>query len=100
MACQPSHRRASRVRPDEQGFKPRRAEVPPRAYRIITVQTTTVAGSAAQATGAGCATRHAGASVKHRILVVEDNALNRELLCPWPRGCGSSQNCVVSRLSR
>jgi len=83
MACQPSHRRPSRVRPDEQGFEPRRADVPPRAYRIITAQTTTVAGSAGQATGARYATRHAGANVKHRILVVEDNALNRELLCDW-----------------
>src|SRR5260370_42522717 len=83
MAARPSHRRPSRVRPDEQGFKPRRADVPSRAYRIITAQTTTVAGSAGQATGARYATRHAGASVKHRILVVEDNALNRELLCDW-----------------
>jgi CheY-like chemotaxis protein len=42
-----------------------------------------VARSIGQAIAACRGPQCAGESVKHRILVVEDNPLNRELLCDW-----------------
>src|SRR4029077_10803256 len=83
VARQPSHRRSSGFRSDEQGFEPRGAALSSLACRIAALQTATVAGSPAQATGAYSSAGCIGESVRYLILVVEDNLMNRELLCDW-----------------
>src|SRR6266478_10153535 len=47
------------------------------------LQTATLARGAAEANRACGGSECGGEGVRHRILVVEDNPLNRELLCDW-----------------
>src|SRR5229473_1987539 len=83
MARQPSHRWPSGIRSDQQRLEPRRAELSAYPRRSIASQATTLARSADQATRARGGSVDSGEGVKHCILVVEDNPLNRELLCDW-----------------
>src|ERR1700719_4224267 len=83
MARQPPYCRSSRLCSYQQGLESGRTGLSPHPCRSATSQAATLARCSDQATRA-CG-RHAprGEGVKHAILVVEDNPLNRELLCDW-----------------
>src|SRR5260370_460733 len=83
MARQPSHRWPSRVRFDQQGLEQGRGELSAYPCRSTSSQTATLARSVDQATRTRGGSAGGGEGVRHRILVVEDNPLNRELLCDW-----------------
>src|SRR6202790_3156023 len=83
MARQPSHCWPSRTRSDQQGLEPRRAKLSAYPRRSSSSQTAALARRAAEATRPRDGPACRGESVKPRILVVEDNPLNRELLCDW-----------------
>src|ERR1700694_5019118 len=83
MAFQSSHGRSSRVRTDQQGSDQGGGKVHPRACRIAFPEAEFLAGAVDQATGARSNLPVFGERLKYGILVVEDNQLNRELLCDW-----------------
>src|ERR1700682_6760657 len=83
MALQSSHGRSSCIRSDQQGPDDGRTALFAYAFRNASPEAAALARSACQATGAGRLSRCGGKSVRYRILVVEDNPLNRELLCDW-----------------
>src|SRR5260370_7580807 len=83
MARQPSHRWPSRIRFDQEGREEGRGELAAYAWRSASSQTATLARSIDQATRARGGSACGGEGVRHAILVVEDNPLNRELLCDW-----------------
>src|SRR5713226_3603628 len=83
MAFQLSHGRSSRVCTDQQGINQRGGKVHPRACRIAFPEAEFLAGTVDQAIGARGNLPIFGERLKHCILVVEDNQLNRELLCDW-----------------
>src|SRR5467141_5380090 len=83
MARQPSHRWPSRIRFDQQGLDQGRGELSAYPCRSASSQTATLARSIDQATRARGGSAYNGEGVRHAILVVEDNPLNRELLCDW-----------------
>src|SRR6266852_2294919 len=83
MAFQPSHRRPSRVCTDQQGSNQGGGKVYPRACRIAFPEAEFLARTVDQAIGARGDLPVFGERLKHCILVVEDNQLNRELLCDW-----------------
>src|SRR6266852_1308999 len=83
MARQPSHRWPSRIRFDQQGLEQGRGELSAHPCGSTSSQTATLARSVDQATRTRGGSAGGGEGVRHRILVVEDNPLNRELLCDW-----------------
>jgi two-component system cell cycle response regulator DivK len=83
MAFQPSHSRDFRVCTDQQGFNEGGGKVPPCACRIAFPEAEFLAGTIGQAIGARGDLPVLGEHLKHCILVVEDNQLNRELLRDW-----------------
>src|SRR5712692_7252392 len=83
MAFQLSHRRPSRVCTDQQGSNQGGGKVYPRACRIAFPEAEFLARTVDQAIGARGDLPVFGERLKHCILVVEDNQLNRELLCDW-----------------
>src|SRR5258708_31007784 len=83
MAFQCSDGRSFRVRTDQQGSNQGRGKVHPRACRIAFSEAECMAGPIDQATGARGDFPCFGERLKHCILVVEDNQLNRELLRDW-----------------
>src|SRR5260370_39687163 len=83
MALYPSHGRSFRVCTDQQGSNKGRGKVHPRACRIAFPEAEFLAGAVDQTAGARSNLPVFGERLKHRILVVEDNQLNRELLCDW-----------------
>ncbi|PYU38429.1 MAG: hypothetical protein DMG53_26645 [Acidobacteria bacterium] len=83
MAFQPSHSRALRVCPDQQGSNQGRGKVHSRACRIAFPEAEFLARTVDQAIGARGNVPVFGERLKHCILVVEDNQLNRELLRDW-----------------
>src|SRR5438309_8049772 len=83
MAFQSSHGRSFRVCTDQQGFNKGGGKVPPRACRIAFPEAEFLAGTIDQAIGPCGDLPFFGERLKHRILVVEDNQLNRELLRDW-----------------
>src|SRR6266849_1590162 len=83
MAFQSSDGRSFRVRTDQQGSNQGRGKVHPRTCRIAFSEAECMAGAIDQATGARGDFPCFGERLKHCILVVEDNQLNRELLRDW-----------------
>src|SRR6267378_2297358 len=83
MAFYSSHGRSFRVCTDQQGSDQGRGKVHPRACRIAFPEAEFLAGTIDQAIGARGDLPVFGERLKHCILVVEDNQLNRELLCDW-----------------
>src|SRR6266478_3267538 len=83
MAFQPSHSRAFRVCTDQQGSKQGGGKVPPYSCRIAFPEAEFLAGAVDQTIGACGDLPVFGERLKHRILVVEDNQLNCELLRDW-----------------
>src|SRR5713226_3145464 len=83
MAFQLSHRRPSRVCTDQQGSNQGGGKVYPRACRIAFPEAEFLARTVDQAIGARGNVPVFGERLKHCILVVEDNHLNRELLHDW-----------------
>src|SRR5712691_3090969 len=83
MAFESSHGRPFRLCTDQQGSNKGRGKVPPRACRITFPKTGFMAGTIDQTVGARGDCPCFGERLKHCILVVEDNQLNRELLRDW-----------------
>src|ERR1700730_1417494 len=83
MALQSSHGRAFRVCADKQGSNQGGGKVPPRSCRISFPKAGFLAGIVDQTNGPRGDFPRFGERLKHCILVVEDNPLNRELLCDW-----------------
>src|SRR6266851_1577256 len=83
MAFESSHGRSFRLCTDQQGSNQGGGKVPPRACRIAFPKTGFMAGTIDQAVGARGDSPCFGERLKHCILVVEDNQLNRELLRDW-----------------
>src|SRR5258708_12839273 len=83
MAFQCSDGRSCRVRTDQQGSNQGRGKVDAGACRIDFSEGECMAGPIDQATGARGDFPCFGERLKHCILVVEDNQLNRELLRDW-----------------
>src|SRR5260370_31070358 len=88
MAFQSSNRRSFRVCADQQGSNQGRGKVPSRSCRIAFPKAGFLAGTVDQTTRARGDFPCFGERMKHCILVVEDNPLNRELLCDWLQGEG------------
>src|SRR6266478_3050944 len=83
MAFQSSDGRSFRVRTDQQGSNKGRGKVHPRPCRVAFPEAEFLAGTVDQAIGARGDFPVFGERLKHCILVVEDNQLNRELLRDW-----------------
>src|SRR5260221_13758793 len=83
MAHKRTDCRASRICADQQRPNRGGARVPPDQHSIAATKAPAVAGNAHRAVAANCSWSAFGEAVKHRILVVEDNQPNRELLCDW-----------------
>src|SRR5713101_2528601 len=83
MACQSSHGRSFRVCTDQQGSNQGGGKVPPRSCRIAFPEAECMAGTVDQAVGTRGNVPVFGERLKHCILLVEDNQLNRELLRDW-----------------
>jgi two-component system cell cycle response regulator DivK len=82
MACKRPDIRACDFRIDQQGPHEERGKIYPRARGIIVSKTEFLAGSIDQSIRA-CRHFLCGEILTYRILVVEDNLLNRELLRDW-----------------
>src|SRR5260370_2665112 len=85
MAFQSSDGRSFRVRTDQQGSNQGRGKAHPRTCRIAFSEAECMAGAIGQATGARGDFPCFGERLKHCILIVEDNQLNRELLLDGPQ---------------
>src|SRR5260370_12210968 len=83
MARQPSHRWPSRIRFEQQGLDQGRGELSAYPCGSTSSQTATLARSIDQATRARGGSACGGECVRHAILVVEANLLNRQFLCAW-----------------
>src|SRR5258708_13060767 len=83
MAFQSSDGLCFSVRTEQQGSNQGRGKVHPRTCRIAFSEAECMAGAIDQATGARGDFPCFGERLKHCILVVEDNQLNRELLRDW-----------------
>src|SRR5579863_4773785 len=83
MAFQSSYCRSSGFCVDQQGPYEGRRSVPPRPCRIDFPKAGFLARIVGQAIGARGHRPPIGGRMKRCILVVEDNQLNRELLCDW-----------------
>src|SRR5690242_18647699 len=83
MANKLSHLGSSDLRIDQQRPDARRAGLSSHEYNGPFSQAGTMAGRADEAV-TPCGPRRSGRSnMKYRVLVVEDNPANRELLCDW-----------------
>src|SRR5450755_716501 len=83
MARQLSHLRTPCVRFDEQGSHRAGKRLHPHQRSRAISKTRNVAGRAAQAVASRRASGARRKIMKHRILVIEDNPANSELLCDW-----------------
>jgi signal transduction histidine kinase/DNA-binding response OmpR family regulator len=83
MARRPAHRRTPHIRANEQGFERAGEKLPAHARSITFSQAGILAGSPSQAVATRARQTTGGKGMKHRILVVEDNRLNSELLRDW-----------------
>src|SRR2546423_10468856 len=83
MARSSPHGGASRIRPQQQGVDSGRKQIPARARGITLSQATALARSACSADSTCDGQSRGCKGVNQRVLVVEDNALNCELLRDW-----------------
>src|SRR5260370_35249546 len=97
MAHKYTDGRPRRLCADQQRFDPGRARLHPDAHRIAPPKAATVARNSHRSVAANASRRTLGEVMTHRILVVEDNQPNRELLCDWLESEAFEGACARNR---
>src|SRR5258708_22105425 len=88
MADQFTNGRPPNLCADQQGLDAGGARLHPNQRRAAASKATALAGNSYRPIAAGASRRTFGEVMKQRILVVEDNQPNRELLCDWVESAG------------